>query len=197
MKRLLLSLLSLVLLAGCAKKENLLVMIPDAGGAVGAIELKNRQGTAQLAASGQALTLADRNSPPAGRAIAEQELQAIFGEALAARPAPPKQFILYFQFDSPQLTPESNAMLAEVLTTVKERASRDIIVVGHTDRVGTPEYNQSLSLQRAKLVTEILLGKGVEPASIQTTSHGEGNPLVPTPDEVAEPRNRRVEVTIR
>ena len=201
MKRPLFYLLALVLLlSACAtapKKENLLVLLPGAEGGVGAIEFKNKQGAAQLSEGNKAISVADRNSLPAHKVMSEKEMQALFGEALAARPTPANHFILYFQFDSPKLTPESTALLQEVLAAIKERDSREIVVVGHTDRVGTEEYNRTLAQQRAKLVTEILVGKGVNPEAIQTTSHGEGNPLIPTPDEVAEPRNRRVEVTIR
>jgi outer membrane protein OmpA-like peptidoglycan-associated protein len=46
-------------------------------------------------------------------------------------------------------------------------------------------------------VRDLLVAEGIDPAMIQVTSHGEENPLVPTEDEVAEPRNRRVEVTVR
>ena len=54
-----------------------------------------------------------------------------------------------------------------------------------------------LSLQRAILVRDYLVGEDVDASIIQVDSHGEGNPLFPTADEVPEPRNRRVEVLVR
>jgi outer membrane protein OmpA-like peptidoglycan-associated protein len=73
----------------------------------------------------------------------------------------------------------------------------DISVVGHTDTVGDKRYNYQLSLKRAMTVSALLTAKGVAPSIIDTASHGKDNPLVPTGDQVPEPRNRRVEVTVR
>jgi outer membrane protein OmpA-like peptidoglycan-associated protein len=70
-------------------------------------------------------------------------------------------------------------------------------VVGHTDRVGSNAVNVPISIERANAVRDLLVRDGVDPAVIEVTSHGEEHPLIPTDDEVAEPRNRRVEVTVR
>jgi OmpA-OmpF porin, OOP family len=70
-------------------------------------------------------------------------------------------------------------------------------VVGHTDRVGTVPYNDALSLRRAERVQAQLVQLGIPAAQIQAAGRGERAPLVPTEDEVAEPRNRRVEITVR
>jgi len=122
---------------------------------------------------------------------------AIAGPALAALPKPPLRFILYFEHDSVNLTPESRGLLKNVLGTIRDRAPVDISVVGHTDTVGKKEYNYALSMKRARAVASILLGMGVDPSVLDITSHGKDNPLVPTGDQVPEPRNRRVEITVR
>ena len=92
---------------------------------------------------------------------------------------------------------ESLALLQKVLDTIRDRAPVDVSVVGHTDTVGKKEYNYALSMKRARAVASILVGKGVDPSILQITSHGKDNPLVPTGDQVPEPRNRRVEITVR
>ena len=84
-----------------------------------------------------------------------------------------------------------------MLKTIRDRVPVDISVVGHTDTVGEKEYNYALSLKRAKAVASILHEKGVDPSILDITSHGKDNPLVPTGDQVSEPRNRRVEITVR
>jgi len=119
------------------------------------------------------------------------------GPALAALPKPPARFILYFEHDSADLTAESQALLQKVLGTIRDRAPVDVSVVGHTDTVGKKEYNYALSLRRAKTVASFLIKKGVDPSVLHITSHGKDNPLVPTGDQVPEPRNRRVEITVR
>jgi outer membrane protein OmpA-like peptidoglycan-associated protein len=70
-------------------------------------------------------------------------------------------------------------------------------VVGHTDTVGDKLYNYKLSLKRARALASLLVSKGVDRSILEITSHGKDNPLVPTGDQVSEPRNRRVEVTVR
>jgi outer membrane protein OmpA-like peptidoglycan-associated protein len=127
----------------------------------------------------------------------EREVLAFAGPALAALPKPPARFILYFEHDSVDLTPESQALLQKVLERIRARAPVDVSVVGHTDTVGKKEYNYALSLKRAVAVASILRGKGVDPSVLDITSHGKDNPLVPTGDQVSEPRNRRVEITVR
>jgi len=63
--------------------------------------------------------------------------------------------------------------------------------------VGKKGYNYSLSMNRARAVASILAGEGIDPSVLEITSHGKDNPLVPTGDQVPEPRNRRVEITVR
>jgi len=190
--------LLVVALAGCAGKENLVVLTPDAAGQVGALQVRNETGATVLDREGQALYVKDHHSRPAGPTpISAAETQATFGAALAAQPLPPVSYLLYFEFDSNALTAESNRLLDEILQAIRDRASQDVAVIGHTDRAGDADYNQTLSLQRAELVRELLVGKGVGAEFIQIASHGEGNPLIPTADEVAEARNRRVEVVVR
>ena len=116
---------------------------------------------------------------------------------MAAQPLPPATFILYFLQDSNELTDESTAVLPQIIQTIQKRGSTDIVISGHTDTVGKKEYNYKLALERAKVLYDILVANGAVPANITVTSHGEGNPLIKTADEVAEPRNRRVEVVIK
>ena len=129
--------------------------------------------------------------------ISREEVQAIAGPALAALPKPPAKFILYFYHDSIDLTAESQAQLQKVFEAIRVRSPVDISVVGHTDTLGKKEYNYALSLKRAKAVAAILRGNGVDPSLLDITSHGKDNPLVRTGDQVSEPRNRRVEITVR
>ncbi len=70
----------------------------------------------------------------------------------------------------------------------KSRASKNIVVVGHTDAIGLDWYNEKLSLKRAGSVTYILVEKGVPRESIEVTSFGKKYPLVKRPNGVAEPK---------
>jgi outer membrane protein OmpA-like peptidoglycan-associated protein len=80
---------------------------------------------------------------------------------------------------------------------IARRPAPEIVVIGHTDRVGAVPYNDALSLRRAERVRDELVKVGITADRISVAGRGEREPLVPTPDEVAEPRNRRVEINVR
>jgi outer membrane protein OmpA-like peptidoglycan-associated protein len=174
-----------------------IVLLPDDQGKTGAILVSGAGVERRLDRPGQTVTVEAGSPPGPPTVMPGQEVQALAGHALAALPKPPKQFILYFEHDSVVLTRESRTLLKKVLETIRDRPPVDISVVGHTDTVGKKGYNNALSLKRARAVASILLGIGVDPSSLDITSHGKDNPLVPTRDQVTEPRNRRVEITVR
>jgi outer membrane protein OmpA-like peptidoglycan-associated protein len=129
--------------------------------------------------------------------MSEEEVQRLFGDTLSALPPAPVHFTLYFKFESDELTDESRALLPQILTTVKERAIPEVLVVGHTDTMGTPRANIDLGLTRANTVRTLLVQVGLDPTMLEVRSHGESDLLVKTPDETPEPRNRRVEISVR
>lgn len=195
----------LLLVSACAtppkplppKPHDTIVLLPDDQGKTGAIVVSSAGVERRLDRPGQSVTVEAGSPPGIPTVMAGQEVQAIAGPALAALPKPPARFILYFENDSANLTRASRATLREVLEVIRGRAPIDISVVGHTDTVGKKEYNYALSLKRAKAIASILRRNGVDPSILDITSHGKDNPLVPTGDQVPEPRNRRVEITIR
>jgi adhesin transport system outer membrane protein len=109
----------------------------------------------------------------------------------------PEQFLLYFEPGGTELTPQSKALLPTILARANARSSVDLSVIGHTDTQGRAEANESLGRVRATAIAEQLIKLGLKAGSIAVESHGERNLLVATPDETAEPRNRRVEITLR
>ncbi|MBE0605614.1 MAG: OmpA family protein [Deltaproteobacteria bacterium] len=202
---LVLPVLLLILAAACATSpkpsppasRDIIVLLPDDQGKTGAIVVSSAGVERRLDRPGEMVTVESGSPPGIPAVIPGQEVRAIAGPALAALPKPPARFILYFKHDSVDLTSGSQALLKKVLETIRDRAPVDVSVVGHTDTVGRKEYNYALSLKRANAVASILLGKGIDPSVLDITSHGKDNPLVPTGDQVPEPRNRRVEITVR
>ena len=177
--------------------RDVIVLLPDDQGKTGAIVVSSAGVERRLDRPGQTVTV-DAGSPPGLPTVMPgQEVLEIAGPALAALPKPPARFILYFEHDSVVLTVKSRALLLKVMETIRDRAPVDVSVVGHTDTVGKKEYNYALSMKRAMAVASILQGKGIDSSVLDITSHGKDNPLVPTGDQVPEPRNRRVEITIR
>jgi len=81
-----------------------------------------------------------------------------------------------FDFDKAVLRPEGKAKLDEVITKSLYIKIEVIIAVGHADRIGTDQYNQSLSERRAAAVKDYLVSKGMEPNRIHAEGKGESQP---------------------
>jgi outer membrane protein OmpA-like peptidoglycan-associated protein len=120
-----------------------------------------------------------------------------FTAALAAMPAKPASFSLYFLEGSDELAPESRSELARISAEIAARPVPEIAVIGHTDLVGSEQFNDLLSMHRAQRVREELVRAGIEPERIELVARGKREPLFPTAEGVAEPRNRRVEINVR
>jgi outer membrane protein OmpA-like peptidoglycan-associated protein len=189
----------LVFLTSCASpKRSLFVLQSDPDGRTGEIVVGNQAGSQVLAKPGDATEVKDTGTPPSTPfRVEEAEIAKTFGPALAAQPAPPVHYVLYFRTASTDLVADSEKHIAQIIQKVKDRRSTDIRIVGHTDRVGKREGNYGLGLNRAQQIKGILVSKGVDPAFIEVESHGEDNPLIHSDNEIPEPRNRRVEVTIK
>lgn len=133
----------------------------------------------------------------AQRTVTLDEVQARYGNLLKIQPPSDETFSLSFLPGTSDLTPESMAQLPRMVALVKQRPGGEILVVGHTDRVGSVESNDKLSLQRANAIAALLRSAGLPAELVTAVGRGERQPLVPTQDEVAEPRNRRAGIIIR
>jgi len=186
----------LIGLAGCATTDRVILLPDDVSGKVGKINVVGRGGGEVLLDSAYGEARAGNGEVRAGTLEAEDVRQR-FAKELAGLPARPASFLLYFENDSNQLTADSRALLPAILEEVRRRPAPEVVVIGHTDRVGTVEYNDKLSLERARATRELLIAAGFDGAHIEVAGRGEREPLIPTDDEVPEPRNRRVEISVR
>jgi len=177
--------------------QDLVVLLPDGNGGVGAATVGNGAGQVDLDGMREATTIAGGRAPDAPVVLSASDVDRIFGAALDAQPPAPRRFILYFRFDSEELNDGSLALVQEVLRVVREFPLPHVTVVGHTDTTGSAARNVELGQRRADSVRALLIDTGIDPSSIDATSHGESAPIVPTGDNVVEPMNRRVEVTVR
>jgi adhesin transport system outer membrane protein len=129
--------------------------------------------------------------------VDQAQVQQIFGNALSAQPILPAHFVLYFEKDSDTLTPDSQRQYQAVFADIKRRSVYEVEVIGHTDTLGTVPHNQQLSMSRAVMIRVRLERDGINAKSISVAGRGQLDLAVPTGDQVAEPRNRRVEITVR
>jgi outer membrane protein OmpA-like peptidoglycan-associated protein len=103
---------------------------------------------------------------------------------------------LKFEFDKADLRPEDRELLSRVAGILLTSPDYSVSVNGHTDDVGTDEYNQKLSERRAQAVRDYLVKAGLPPEILSVTGHGKKRPLVPGTTEKARAKNRRVELGI-
>jgi peptidoglycan-associated lipoprotein len=141
--------------------------------------------------------VAANGAPAPVTVMSDAEVAEVFGSALAALPPAPRHFTLYFEFESDQLTAESVALVPEILDAVKVLEVPEVVVVGHTDTMGAKKANFELGLKRATTVRGLLIDAGLAESTVEVTSHGEGDLLIQTGNNKAEPRNRRVEIAVR
>jgi outer membrane protein OmpA-like peptidoglycan-associated protein len=197
--------ISLLLSAGCASKRVTasdpsrvqVVLLEDSENPSSAVTVTAKSGDVALTKPLESTTVRTGGPPSPPVKIDEAEVAREFGALLADLPADPQHFNLYFRTDTTELTEESRAILPEVLNAAKTRKVPEVTVIGHTDTTGSTASNYRLGLERAQAVKTQLLNVGLDGDLIQVESHGEADPLRKTPDNTAEPRNRRVEITIR
>ncbi len=181
-------------IGGCGSRGSV-VLLPSDDGRPAAVTVK--QGDKEVVldqpyAAAQVSPL----GPSAYRSSA-QEVERQFGSALASRPSRPTSFTLYFVEGKDEFTDESKRIVDTILAEIAKRPVPDVRVVGHTDAVGSDAVNDALGLQRAEVVRGALVRLGVPSADIETISRGKRELAIPTPDGVAEARNRRVEIIVR
>ena len=117
--------------------------------------------------------------------------------APAPAPAPANNFTVYFDFDSWTLKAEQLKVLDDVIATARSGGQANIVIVGHTDTSGSPEYNQKLSVKRANVVVEALVQMGARRAALHASGVGETDLAVETGDNVKEDKNRRTVITLQ
>jgi len=191
------ALVALLAVAGCAQRQALFVVLPGEDGHVGAITVDDGKTQVLLDSAYAAEEVRGGTAAPAP--VKQDEVNQVFAAAIAARPILPRHFRLYFVVDSDQLVPESEAAYREVFDELKRRPVYEVEVVGYTDTLGPRDRNQRLSLLRAIAIRDRLRHDGLPGAenAVAVAGRGQLDLLVPTKDQVAEPRNRRVEITVR
>lgn len=117
----------------------------------------------------------------------------------APAPAPPvvRNFLLFFDFDSVELTAESQAIIEASVKTSRQVPVSVIEAIGHADSAGSDAYNFALSERRAEAVKAALVRLGVASDGVAVSWKGEKDPLIQTTDGIREPQNRRVEIVLK
>ena len=195
-----LTLLVAGLLGACAsgppKSREFVVLVPDYDGKVGEVVITSAQGKSTLDKPYMAARYEDGGKVETAP-VAQEEVRKTFAIAIAVQPVRPVSFLLYFQEGTDEYTAESKVAFEKIFPEIARRKAAEVAVIGHTDTVGRIEFNDTLSLRRAERVRNDFVARGIPTIAINVAGRGEREPIVPTADEVSEPRNRRVEINVR
>ncbi len=188
--------LALTALVGCATRNDIYVLLPGKDGKTGALVVDS-QGQQQTLDTPYAAARVKNVGSVEGFKSSETDVKQDFGPALEAQPKRPVSFYLYFQTDTDEFAPESKALVNQIFAEIARRPAPEVVIIGHTDRVGNPQYNDALSLRRAERCRDELIKLGIPKVRISVAGRGAREPEIPTANQVPEPRNRRVEISVR
>ena len=172
-----LSVVLLVLAVGCAKKE--LVKSTDTA-----------SGT-EAATPPPVETQAVPQEPIVTETMKPEETQTAMAGVAATQEKPSEFPDIHFDYDKSFIREDAKPILQEVADYLKANPAASILIEGHCDERGTPEYNLALGERRAESAKTYLVSLGVKASAVSTVSFGEEKPIDPGHDEVAWERNRR------
>jgi outer membrane protein OmpA-like peptidoglycan-associated protein len=192
---------ALLLLAGCATKAQTGAVVGTAGGAVvGGVIGKVAGSTATGAIIGAVVggaagaiigAQADKQAKELEQNIEGATVERI-GEGIKVTFASG----LMYDFDSDVVRPEAKTNLRALAASLEKYSGSELLILGHTDEVGTAEYNQLLSQRRANAAATFLISSGVNGARMDARGLGETEPVGSNDTDAGRQSNRRVEVSI-
>ena len=102
----------------------------------------------------------------------------------------------FFDFDKAILKPEAKVKLDDMAAKLKDVNLEVIVAVGHTDSVGTDEYNQKLSIRRSDAVKAYIISRGIDAKRVFSEGKGEKQPVADNKTKEGRAKNRRVEIEV-
>ena len=186
-------------LGGCASPvgRTSVILLPQADGSPSAVVVRGNDDVSHVlsvpwqraTANSQGVSQIDQAAP----AEVRQQHPLLF----QLLPPPMQRYTVYFEAGSAVLTTASRAQMEQVLRDVQGREGGELVITGHTDTAGGQAGNDELSRRRAQLVKDMFLARRFPANRIEVVGRGERDLAVRTPDEVREPRNRRVTIEVR
>ena len=196
MNKLLFSLSAAVLLLSACAPQLRVTLLPQPDGSASAVTVQTAKASATINQPYEQGKVGVGSSIRTAQSSAEVVAKD-YAQVLALKPATGQRYTLHFVTGGTDLVAESQAVLPQILARAKNTEGGEIIIVGHTDRVGDAALNDHLSRERALALRQVFVDEGFAAYRVRAVGRGERDPIVPTADEVAEAANRRVEILVR
>ena len=202
MKRLTAIFLLTLLMAACATAPpqkpvpvEHIVLLPHADGTPSSVVVRGKNGETVLSLPySEALVSQGQVTP---KDLGEVPVRQRYAAELQALPRRPQRYELLFEINTDRLTKESKSKFDAAMHDIISFPAAEVIVIGHADRSGTPDYNMMLSIRRAESIRRMLVSAGLEASRIQAIGRGDLEPTISQASGTSEPRNRRVEIKLR
>lgn len=173
--------------------KSMVVLLEDEAGSVGKVVVRGAEGARTLDQPRLAARL-DKVRPRWRKPfeLEKATVDARFGRALSVPREVIRRYVLYFEDNSVELTPESKALLPEAIDVIGSSARKKVTITGHADRFGSEGRNHAMAFHRALEIRDMLLANGIGFARVAASERGERAPQARTPDGVKAAANRRV-----
>ena len=185
-----------ILITSLGSSGTKVILLPDEDGSVGAVTINAKGESRQLDRAYDAIATARSGELLPTQALDEATVLRDHSALLRAQPPKPASFNLYFGSGSSTLDADAQAVVDQVVGEVGERHASTILIAGHTDATGSDSANLSLSQQRAMAAEALIRQRLPDIERIMILYFGAKDPLVKSAPDVAEPKNRRVEVVV-
>lgn len=182
-------------LGACATPERV-VLLPEADGQQSAVVVRANKG-GDLVLDRPYAVASVKSGQITPEVTDEKAVSTRYKAVIEALPMRARSYTLNFEFGKVALTSESRSLLDRILQEMGQLPAPEMIIVGHTDDVGSDAVNDKLSLERANSVLSLIKAKGIVPRDVTTVGRGKRDPLYPAKSGMQEPRNRRVEIRIK
>ncbi|HHC11387.1 MAG TPA: OmpA family protein [Campylobacterales bacterium] len=184
-----------IFFVGCSKTT---IVLGDNGKAHNAIIVSTDKGSVRLDKVGSFVDLSSKDKAPSKiKKMSKEEMQKRFQDVIASVPTKPLSYMLYFKSNSLDLTEKSKKILNIALKSIQNRSPCMVDIIGHTDTMGSNEQNIKVSLKRAKYISSIIKKMNIKVEDLSTKGYGEEDLLVKTADNIAQEKNRAVEIFIK
>ncbi|HHB94693.1 MAG TPA: OmpA family protein [Campylobacterales bacterium] len=184
-----------IFFVGCSKTT---IVLGDNGKAHNAIIVSTDKGSVRLDKVGSFVDLSSKDKAPSKiKKMSKEEMQKRFQDVIASVPTKPLSYMLYFKSNSLDLTEKSKKILNIALKSIQNRSPCMVDIIGHTDTMGSNEQNIKVSLKRAKYISSIIKKMNIKVEALSTKGYGEEDLLVKTADNIAQEKNRAVEIFIK
>lgn len=182
--------------------ETTVVLMAQEDGTVGEVVVSSKREPDKeqvLDKPGHGIVLgSDPQKVPKIFVLTDKEINHRFAPLLKIKSERPKTFLIFFGLSSSRIKSKGKMEMQQIFAEIARRSFPEVEVVGHTDLSGSEAENIIISRRRAEMIADFIKkNTSLNPTQISVVSMGERQPLVLTADSIVEPRNRRVEVTIR